>query len=138
MYFGRKWLIILNPGAARAVSRPHDRAPQRHKMRLFLRLQCKIPFARRPLDDLPVPYTRDWIRTEENESMTRSSISLTAFRPEHLAGAVRLSHQAKWPHRLEDWQLAFDLSTGIVAVDTNATTVVGTILMTPYKRDVAT
>jgi GNAT superfamily N-acetyltransferase len=70
--------------------------------------------------------------------MTRSTISLTAFRPEHLEGALRLSRQAKWPHRLDDWQLALDLSTGFVALDANATTVLGTVLMTPYQRDVAT
>ncbi|MDE5444235.1 GNAT family N-acetyltransferase [Bradyrhizobium sp. CSA207] len=70
--------------------------------------------------------------------MTRSTLSLTAFRPEHLEGALRLSRQAKWPHRIEDWQLALELSTGFVALDANASTVLGTILMTPYKRDVAT
>jgi len=70
--------------------------------------------------------------------MTRSTISLTTFRPEHLEGALRLSRQANWPHRLEDWQLALDLSAGFVAQDTNASNVVGTVLMTPYKRDVAT
>ncbi|EJN15972.1 putative acyltransferase [Bradyrhizobium sp. YR681] len=70
--------------------------------------------------------------------MTQSSISLTTFHPEHLEGALRLSRQAKWPHRLDDWQLALHLSTGFVALDANAATVVGTVLMTPYKRDVAT
>lgn len=70
--------------------------------------------------------------------MTQSTISLTAFRPEHLEGALRLSRQAKWPHRLEDWQFALDLSTGFVALDANVATVLGTILVTPYKRDVAT
>jgi GNAT superfamily N-acetyltransferase len=70
--------------------------------------------------------------------MTQGTTSLIAFRPEHLEGALRLSRQAKWPHRLDDWQLALDLSAGFVALDMNATTVVGTVLMTPYKRDVAT
>jgi GNAT superfamily N-acetyltransferase len=70
--------------------------------------------------------------------MIQSAISLTAFCPQHLEGALRLSRQANWPHRLEDWRLALDLSTGFVALDTNATTVLGTVLMTPYKRDVAT
>jgi predicted N-acetyltransferase YhbS len=69
--------------------------------------------------------------------MTQGTISLTAFRSEHLEGALRLSRQAKWPHRLDDWQLALDLSAGFVALDANASTVVGTVLMTPYKRDVA-
>ena len=70
--------------------------------------------------------------------MTESTISLTPFRPEHLEGALRLSRQANWPHRLEDWQLALDLSTGFVALEAETATVVGTVLMTPYKRDVAT
>jgi GNAT superfamily N-acetyltransferase len=70
--------------------------------------------------------------------MTLSAISLTAFRAEHLAGAARLSHQAKWPHRLEDWEMALYLSAGIVAVDAKAPNVLGTVLMTPYKQDVAT
>jgi GNAT superfamily N-acetyltransferase len=70
--------------------------------------------------------------------MSQSTISLAAFRPEHLAGAIRLSHQAKWPHRLEDWEMALYLSAGIVAMDAKGTRVLGTILMTPYKRDVAT
>jgi GNAT superfamily N-acetyltransferase len=70
--------------------------------------------------------------------MTPSTILLTAFRAEHLAGAACLSQQANWPHRLEDWQMALGLSTGIVAMDANATRVLGTALMTPYKQDVAT
>ncbi|WP_369722212.1 GNAT family N-acetyltransferase [Bradyrhizobium sp. LLZ17] len=70
--------------------------------------------------------------------MTQSTLSLTAFGPEHLDGALRLSLQAKWPHRLEDWQVALDLSEGLVALDANAATVLGTVLMTPYKGDVAT
>jgi predicted N-acetyltransferase YhbS len=70
--------------------------------------------------------------------MIPSTISLSAFRPEHLEGALRLSRQAGWPHRLEDWQMALDLSAGFVAMEANASTVLGTVLMTPYKRDVAT
>jgi GNAT superfamily N-acetyltransferase len=70
--------------------------------------------------------------------MIQSTISLSTFRPEHLEGALRLSRQAGWPHRLDDWQLALDMSTGFVALDADAATVLGTVLMTPYKRDVAT
>jgi len=75
---------------------------------------------------------------QENQLMIPSTISLSTFGSEHLEGALRLSRQAGWPHRLEDWQMALDLSTGFVALDTNATTVLGTVLMTRYKRDVAT
>lgn len=70
--------------------------------------------------------------------MTQSTISLTTFQPEHLESALRLSRQANWPHRLEDWQLALDLSAGFVALDADTASVLGTVLMTPYKRDVAT
>ncbi|MBR0825143.1 GNAT family N-acetyltransferase [Bradyrhizobium manausense] len=70
--------------------------------------------------------------------MTESTIPLTTFRPEHLDGALRLSRQANWPHRLEDWQLALGLSAGLVALDADTTTVLGTVLMTPYKQDLAT
>jgi GNAT superfamily N-acetyltransferase len=70
--------------------------------------------------------------------MISSTISLSTFRSEHLEGALRLSRQAGWPHRLEDWQMALDLSAGFVAMEANASTVLGTVLMTPYKRDVAT
>jgi len=70
--------------------------------------------------------------------MTQSTISLTTLRDEHLEGALRLSRQAGWPHRRDDWQLALDLSMGFVALDTSAATVLGTVLMTPYEQDVAT
>jgi len=70
--------------------------------------------------------------------MTESTISLTTFRPEHLDGALRLSRQANWPHRLEDWQLALGLSSGLVALGADSATVLGTILITPYKQDLAT
>jgi hypothetical protein len=49
--------------------------------------------------------------------MSHSTITLTAFRHEHLASAMRLSQQ---------------VSTGEVAVDSDAT-VLGTVLMTPYS-----
>jgi GNAT superfamily N-acetyltransferase len=75
---------------------------------------------------------------QENQLMIPSTISLSTFGSEHLEGALRLSRQAGWPHRLEDWQLALDLSAGFVALEANASTVVGTVLMTPYKRDAAT
>lgn len=68
--------------------------------------------------------------------MQTNQIELTAFGPEYLEAAVRLSRQAGWPHRLEDWQMALALSEGIVAVEDGR--VVGTVLVTPYKRDCAT
>ncbi|HEV2677155.1 MAG TPA: GNAT family N-acetyltransferase [Aliidongia sp.] len=66
-----------------------------------------------------------------------SEITLTAFGPEHIDGAVALSRQAQWPHRPEDWRMALSLSAGTVAVDA-AGHVVGTILLTRYQQDCAT
>jgi predicted N-acetyltransferase YhbS len=70
--------------------------------------------------------------------MTSNAIELIAFGPEHLEGAVLLSQQAKWPHRLEDWQTALALSTGLAAVSDQGNRVVGTVLVTPYRNDSAT
>jgi ribosomal protein S18 acetylase RimI-like enzyme len=70
--------------------------------------------------------------------MMSEAIALTAFRPDHLAGAVQLSQQAGWPHRLEDWQMALALSEGRAAVSSLDNRVVGTVLMTPYGEDAAT
>jgi len=68
--------------------------------------------------------------------MQTNQIDVTAFGPEHLEAAVRLSRQAGWPHRLEDWQMALTLSEGVVAIEDAR--VVGTVLVTPYKADCAT
>lgn len=64
-------------------------------------------------------------------------IAIVPIGPEHLDDAVRLSRQAGWPHRAEDWRLALALSVGFVAV-TGSGDIVGTILITPYGADCAT
>jgi GNAT superfamily N-acetyltransferase len=69
--------------------------------------------------------------------MQTSEIDLPAFAAAHIEGALRLSRQAGWPHRLEDWRMALGLSQGVAAVEADGT-VVGTILVTPYKTDCAT
>ena len=69
--------------------------------------------------------------------MQVGDIETRAFGGEHLDGAVRLSREAGWPHRLEDWQVALDVSKGIVALDETGK-VVGTTLITPYGDDCAT
>lgn len=69
--------------------------------------------------------------------MQNIDIVITPMGLEHLDDAVRLSQQSNWPHRLDDWQLALDLSEGFVAL-TGSGDVVGTILMTPYGADCAT
>jgi len=69
--------------------------------------------------------------------MQTSQIDLVAFGPEHLEGAVALSRQAGWPHRLEDWQMALALSSGVVAIEEERR-VVGTVLVTSYGDGCAT
>ncbi|MCM2475554.1 GNAT family N-acetyltransferase [Rhizobium sp. CG5] len=69
--------------------------------------------------------------------MQSIDITIVPIGQEHLDGAVRLSRQAGWPHRLEDWRLAIDLSEGFVAI-ADGREVAGTILMTPYGKECAT
>lgn len=64
-------------------------------------------------------------------------IELVPFLPTHLEGALALSRQAVWPHRLEDWRLMLELSQGVVAIE-GGQRVVGTILATPFGQDCAT
>ena len=63
--------------------------------------------------------------------------AIVPFGPEHLEGAVRLSQQAGWPHRPEDWRLVLALSEGVAAISGSGE-VAGTILLTPYGQDCAT
>jgi predicted N-acetyltransferase YhbS len=70
--------------------------------------------------------------------MTAEAIELVAIGPEHLEGAVLLSQQAGWPHRLGDWQTALALSTGFAAVSRQGKGVIGTVLVTPHRNDAAT
>jgi predicted N-acetyltransferase YhbS len=69
--------------------------------------------------------------------MQTSQIDLVAFGPDHIEGAIALSRQAGWPHRLEDWQMALAVSGGVVAVE-EGRRVVGTVLVTSYGDDCAT
>ena len=57
-------------------------------------------------------------------------LTFAAMQPEHLPGAVRLSADAGWPHREEDWRLVLDISHGFVAVQEGE--VVATALATPF------
>ena len=41
---------------------------------------------------------------------------IVPFAPEHVAGALRLSREAGWPHRAEDWALTLSVSQGVVAL----------------------
>ena len=58
------------------------------------------------------------------------SLTFAAMQPEHLPGAVRLSADAGWPHREEDWRLVLDISHGFVALQEGE--VVATALATPF------
>ena len=58
------------------------------------------------------------------------SLTFAAMQPEHLPGALRLSADAGWPHREEDWRLILDISHGFVAVQEGE--VVATALATPF------
>lgn len=69
--------------------------------------------------------------------MMSDAVSFVAFSPDHLDAATRLSRQAGWPHRREDWQMALALSKGRVAVAADAR-VIGTALMTPYGSEAGT
>ena len=56
--------------------------------------------------------------------------ALHDFAPAHLDGAVRLSREAGWPHRAQDWRFNLDLGRGVVAVSQGE--VVGTALAIPF------
>ncbi|MDD9720732.1 GNAT family N-acetyltransferase [Sulfitobacter sp. PR48] len=67
--------------------------------------------------------------------LSRDDVRITAFEPSHLDGALRLSTEAVWPHRAEDWQLTLSVSRGVVALRDGK--VVGTALCSAFG-DVAT
>lgn len=58
------------------------------------------------------------------------TLTFDRFTPAHLEGALRLSREAGWPHRMEDWRLVLQISQGVVALDGGD--VVGTALATPF------
>ncbi len=60
------------------------------------------------------------------------TLTLSAFEPAHLAGALGLSRAAAWPHRLEDWAMLLSISKGVVVLD--GETVLATALVTPMAR----
>lgn len=69
--------------------------------------------------------------------MQIADTAIVPFGQEHVEGAVRLSRQAGWPHRPDDWRLVLALSEGFAAVNGSGA-VAGTILLTPYAQDCAT
>ncbi|WP_257625713.1 GNAT family N-acetyltransferase [Rhizobium sp. L51/94] len=65
-----------------------------------------------------------------------SHIDIVKFSADHLEGALTLSRQAGWPHRLEDWAMVLFLSVGFVAIENGR--VVGTTFVTLYGAAAAT
>ena len=57
-------------------------------------------------------------------------LTFAAMQPAHLPGAMRLSADAGWPHREEDWRLVLDISRGFAALQEGE--VVATALATPF------
>ncbi|WP_248447825.1 GNAT family N-acetyltransferase [Sinorhizobium meliloti] len=62
--------------------------------------------------------------------MQTTQLDIVPFGTQHLEGALALSLQAGWPHRLADWQMALALSTGVVVLENDI--VVGTTLTTRF------
>ncbi|MCZ0811597.1 MAG: GNAT family N-acetyltransferase [Pseudomonadota bacterium] len=58
------------------------------------------------------------------------NLVIRPFTTAHLPGALLLSQQVGWPHRLEDWALNLALSQGVVALD--GARVAGTTLCTRF------
>jgi GNAT superfamily N-acetyltransferase len=62
--------------------------------------------------------------------MQRTQLDIVPFGTQHLEGALALSRQAGWPHRLADWEMALALSIGVVVLENDK--VVGTTLTTRF------
>jgi len=62
--------------------------------------------------------------------MQSTQLDMVPFGTQHLEGALALSRQAGWPHRLADWETALKLSTGVVVLENDK--VVGTTLTTHF------
>lgn len=68
--------------------------------------------------------------------MKADQLEIVSLGTKHLEGALALSRQAGWPHRMADWEMALALSTGVVVLESDK--VVGTTLTTRYGTDCAT
>lgn len=71
-----------------------------------------------------------------HDAAYRTDIRLRQMSKDDLPAALRLSQEAQWPHRLEDWHFVLRLGSGIVAERDGA--VVGTAMCWPFGADVAT
>ena len=68
--------------------------------------------------------------------MTKETISLRPIRESDLDACLRLTQAARWPHRLHDWQLHYDLGDGWVAVQNGK--IVGVTMWWRYSDQIAT
>lgn len=66
----------------------------------------------------------------ETKPKPKPEIIIAPFAAEHIAGALRLSQEADWPHRAQDWQMVLSVSEGVVALADGE--VVGTALCTCF------
>ena len=62
----------------------------------------------------------------------QDDLRIAPFEAAHLDGALRLSRDAGWPHRAEDWALTLSVSQGVVALSGDA--VVGTALCSDFGQ----
>jgi GNAT superfamily N-acetyltransferase len=63
-------------------------------------------------------------------------VNLRHMTAEDLAAAHDLSHEQKWPHRIEDWEMMFSLGSGYVAERDGE--LIGTAMSWLYGEDAAT
>lgn len=70
------------------------------------------------------------------ETRAEADMQLREMTPQDLEGAHALSREAKWPHRLEDWDLMLRVGQGLVAE--HAGEVVGTVMGWPHGPEAAT
>lgn len=58
------------------------------------------------------------------------TLTFTAMQTQHLPQAQQMSTDVGWPHRIQDWALVLNISSGVVALQGD--TVVATALATPF------
>jgi|SRR6056297_532788 len=68
--------------------------------------------------------------TTSTSTAPGQNLLIRPFTQAHLPGALLLSQQVGWPHRLEDWELNLALSQGLVALE--GARVAGTTLCTRF------
>ena len=75
--------------------------------------------------------------TPEPGHHDKDNVVLIPFGKEHLDGALRLSQEMAWTHRLEDWAIALELGQGFVLLD-GAGSIIATAAWWAYGEDQAT